>query len=99
MADIAIMVIDPGNNRFAQLVDHNLPVRHLIPQLVARLGLPRELNYQLILAGARQGLRIDYSLASSGVQAGAQVYLIPARDKVFDLVLNRLYDEAKKYVK
>lgn len=99
MAEIAVMVIDPGTNRFAQLVDDRLPVRTLIPPLVERLGLPRELNYLLVPAGATRGLPVDQSLAQCGIGAGAQLHLVPARDSVFDVVMKRIYAEAKDCAK
>ncbi len=99
MADIAVMVIDPGGNRFAQLVDDQLPVRTLIPALVGRLGLPPELNYLIVPAGHSRGLPVANSLAQSGIAAGAQLYLVPARDTVFDQVMKKLYEEARDYAK
>jgi hypothetical protein len=99
VAEIAVMVIDPGGNRFAQLVDDRLPIRTLVPPLVERLGLPRELNYLLVPAGATRGLPVDQSLAQSGYGAGAQLHLVPARDSLFDTVMKRIYAEAKDYAK
>jgi hypothetical protein len=98
MAEFAVMVIDPGGNRIAHLVNDQRTTRDLIPILVARFGLPAELMYQLVPAGHRQGLYVDDTLARSGVGAGAVLYLVPNRDSLYTTVLDRLYAEARQFV-
>ncbi|VTU01869.1 unnamed protein product [Gemmataceae bacterium] len=97
MAQIAIMVIDPGGNRFAQAIDNYAQVRHAIPVFVNRLGLPEQLTYQLIPVGTRSPLLVDKTLVANGVRPGAELRLQPIRDTLFAAVTKKLYEEARDY--
>jgi hypothetical protein len=50
MAEIAVVIIEPGDRRSAQLLDNNRPVRELLSLLLERLRLPKNVNYHLIPA-------------------------------------------------
>ena len=98
MAEIAVKLIDPGGYHFAQLVDDRQPVRQIIPLFVERLGLPAELHYQIIPSATGQALYVDSTLAGSGVKAGAELLLRPVRNSFLQVLLDKMYEEAKSYV-
>lgn len=99
MAEIAVVVIDPGKNRWAQLVDNEQRVRDLVPALVNALDLPGKLNYQLIHVVTSAILGPSDTLASAGVAPGGELLLKPVRDRLLKMILDKLYDEAKGYAK
>ena len=98
MADIDVVIIDPGGYRFDQLLDNYMAMRALVPLLVARLGLPEELKYQLIPRATGRAMQLTDTLASIGAASGAEIDLKPFRDDAFARILDGLYKEAEKYV-
>jgi hypothetical protein len=98
MAQIAVTILDPSNNRSAHLVETRLPLRELIPLLVARLKLPERATYQLFRLGSENALPADKTLAESGVPAGAELQLKPVRNQILKAILDKLYEEAQGYV-
>src|SRR5688572_27383998 len=99
MAEIAVLVIDSSSRKHAQLIDDTRPVRDLIPLLVRRLGMPKELSYQMIPTDTGRPLPVNDSLAQSDIPPGAELRLAPLHDSIYDEVLRALYKEAKDYVR
>jgi hypothetical protein len=99
MREIAFSIIDLHGKHWAQLLDVDRPVKHLIPVLVDQLGLPRELNYVLVPRGAEFPLNDYFSLAQLYVPAGAELFLRPLRDQLLKMLLDKLYDEVKDNIK
>lgn len=99
MAEIAVLVIDPGSRKHAQLIEANRPVRDLIPVLVRRLRMPDDLNYQIIPAATGRAVPVNFTPTQAGIVAGSEVQLSPVQDDVFDAILRRIYKEAKNYVR
>jgi hypothetical protein len=98
MAQIAVTILDPSDNRSAQLIDTQLLVRDVIPRIVAQLKLPERANYQLLRLGDESALPVEKSLAECGIPAGAELQLRPVRNQLLKAILDKLYDEAKGYV-
>ena len=98
MADIDVVIIDPGGYRFQQRLDNYMAMRALVPLLVSRLGLPTELKYQLIPKATGRAMQLTDTLAGIGAQPGAEIQLKPLRDDVFAKLLDDLYKKAEKYV-
>jgi hypothetical protein len=98
MAEIAVTILDPSNNRSAHLVETRLPVRELIPPIVARLKLPERATYQLFPLGSDNALPAERTLVESGVPAGAELQLRPVRNQILKAILDKLYEEAEGYV-
>jgi hypothetical protein len=99
MAEIAVVIIDPDKQRWAQLVDDNKRIRDLLPKLIRELKLPEKLNYELLLAELKTVLPEKETLNAAGVLPGAELLLRPKRDTLLTKMLDKLYDEAKDYVK
>ena len=98
MAQIAVTIIDPSNNRSAHLVETRLRERELIPQLVSALRLSSRASYQLFLMGNENALPVDNTLAENGVPAGAELQIRPVRNHVLKMILDKLYEEAQGYI-
>jgi len=98
MAEIDVVIIDPGSYRFHQLLDNYMAMRALVPLLVTRLGLPEELKYQLIPKATGRPMQLTDTLAGIGARPGAEIELKPVRDDAFARILDDLYKEAEKYV-
>src|SRR5262245_12584126 len=98
MAEIALKVVDPGGYRFAQLVDDQEQVRRLLPLFVDRLGLPRELNYYLVPSATGRALPADISFRQAGVKPGAELVIRVARDPLLQMLVAKLYKEAKRFM-
>lgn len=99
MAEITVVVIDPGMDHFPQKVPDSIRVRDLIPIMVTRLRLPGELSYLLVPSWSEEALDPDQSLAGNGVGTGARLKLVPARDGFFAAFLRKLYHEARTKVR
>jgi hypothetical protein len=99
MAEIAVVIIDPEDERWAQLVEDQARVRDLLPGIVRDLELPDELNYELFIPKKNKALAASVTLAAAGVKAGGELLLKVVRDTLFLKLLDKLYDEAKDYVK
>ncbi|MBA4192117.1 MAG: hypothetical protein C0467_29420 [Planctomycetaceae bacterium] len=95
MAQISLTILDPAGNRLPQQVDNYTPVRQAISTFVKQLGLPTQLNYQLIPVGTRSKLLTDKTLAAAGVKPNAELSLVPIRDVMFDNITKKLYDETR----
>lgn len=98
MAQIAVTILDPSNNRSAHLVETRIPVRDLLPPIVAQLKLPERATYQLIPLGREEPLPAERTLAENGVPAGAELLLKPVRNQILKAILDKLYEEAQGYV-
>ena len=98
MAQIAVTILDPSNNRSAHLVETRLPVRDLLPPIVAQLKLPERATYDLIPLGREEPLPPEKTLAENGVPAGAELLLKPVRNQILKVILDKLYEEAQGYV-
>ncbi len=99
MAEIAVVIIDPEEKRWAQLLDDQVRIRKLIPDIARNLDLPKNLNYELLLAEQGGALAVNRSLADVGVLPGAELLFRPVRDTILAKLLDKLYDEAKDYAK
>lgn len=98
MADINVVIIDPGGYRFDQLLDRYMAIRALVPLLVARLGLPDELKYQLIPRATGVPMQVTDTLASISAGEGSEIDLRPVRDDVFARLIAGLRKKAEGYV-
>ncbi len=99
MTEIAVVIIDPEKQRWAQLADDQARIRELLPIFVANLKLPEKLNYQLLPSEAGKALAEKVTLAAAGVKAGDELLIRPKRDSLLTKLLDKLYDEAKGHVK
>jgi uncharacterized protein YlaN (UPF0358 family) len=99
MTEIAVVIIDPEKERWAQLADDQARIRELLPIFVGNLKLPEKLNYELLLSDAAKALSEKATLAAAGVVAGDELLIRPKRDSLLTKLLDKLYDEAKGYVK
>ena len=98
MAQIAVTILDPSNFRSAHLIETRLPIREVIPPIVARLNLPERATYQLFSLGGDNALPADKTPAEIGIPAGAELQLKPVRNAILKAILDKLYDEAKGYI-
>lgn len=96
--EVALTIVDPGNRRWAQLVDLAWLVEDVLPLLVKRLELPDSLQYNLTDVDSGRKLDVSQSLLGSGIAAGAVLQLSPVHNKVLTDLLDKLYDEAVGYV-
>ncbi len=94
MDSTAIRLRDPSGEYWAQLVDLALTPAHLVPVFVERLGLPANLNYELVEESADRSLYPDRSLIEADIGAGSTLVIRPVRDSVLIAFLRALYDEA-----
>ena len=85
MTEIAIEIIDPGEQRWAQLVDDQALIRKLLPILVRNLQLPDGLNYELLFAEAGKALSAKLTMAAAGVMPGAEYYELLGVSREADL--------------
>lgn len=97
MESIAVKVLDPAGQHWAQLLDPRHAVNQLIPDLVGRLALPTELKYELVPEETGRALGVNDTLLSAGIAAGAELLLRPVRDGMFVAFLDALYDQAIKF--
>ncbi|MCH7639118.1 MAG: hypothetical protein IH855_06605 [Bacteroidetes bacterium] len=97
MESIAVKVLDPAGQHWAQLLDPTQKVRRLLPLLVERLGLPDDLKYELVPEGASKALSMRSTLLEAGVVAGASLVLRPIRDGFLSAFLDNLYREAVSF--
>lgn len=95
--EVALTILDPGEQRWAQLVDLDLLVKDVVPLLVMRLGLPDKLQYDLVQVDSGHKLGASSTLAQGGVAAGALLQLAVVRNKVLADLLDALYKEAVDY--
>lgn len=98
MADINVVVIDPGGYRFDQLLDSYMAMRALVPMLVKRLGLPDELKYQMIPRATGVPMQVTDTLASIGAAPWSEIDLRPVHDDVFARIVEGLRKKAEGYV-
>jgi hypothetical protein len=98
MAQIAVTIIDPSNNRSAHLVETQIAVREVIPPVVKRLKLPERASYQLFPVGSENALPADRTLAENFVPAGAELALRPVRNQILKAILDKLYEDAQGYI-
>lgn len=98
MSDINVVIVDPGGYRFNQLLDSYMAMRALVPLLVARLGLPDELKYQLIPRATGRPMNVTDTLAGIGVSPGSEIDLRPVRDDAFGRIVEGLRKKAEGYV-
>jgi hypothetical protein len=99
MTEIAVVIIDPEKQRWAQLADDQAQIRKLLPIFVGNMKLPEKLNYELFLSEAGKALAEKVTLATAGVLPGDELLIRPKRDSLLTKLLDKLYDEAKGYVK
>lgn len=97
MESIAVKVLDPAGQHWAQLLDPTHTVLQLLPLLVERLGLPDDLKYELVPDGSSKALREGNTLLEAGVVAGASLVLQPIQDGFFAAFLENLYGEAVSF--
>ena len=97
MESIAVKVLDPAGQHWAQLLDPTQTVRRLLPLLVERLGLPDDLKYELVPEGASKALGVRSTLLEAGVVAGASLVLRPIQDGFLAAFLDNLYREAVSF--
>ena len=99
MAQIAVTILDPRGRRSAQLVETEVPIHDLIPPLVQSLELPESVTYGLLPVGQRAALDAECTLAACGTRAGAELRLVPERNRVLAAILDKLYGEIEDAVK
>jgi hypothetical protein len=99
MSEIAVVIFDPGNKRWAQLVENDQPIHELIRLLVERLDLPSELNYRLIPSETGDALKDKETLSRAGVDAGDELRLMLLRDVLFRKLREKLYERVIEYVR
>ena len=99
MAQIAVTILDPRGRRSAQLVETMIPVREVIPPLVKTLQLPESATYELIPVGAQDALPGDKTPAACGVAPGAELRLMPERNRILKALLDKLYAEVEDHIK
>ncbi len=96
MESIAVKVLDPTGQHWAQLLDPLHTVSQLVPILVQRLTLPTELKYELVPEVTGKPLGINESLSGAGIAAGSSLVLRPVKDGLFVAFMDALYEEAIK---
>lgn len=94
MSEIAVKVIDPGGQPWAQLLPSAWRAGDLVPPLVERLGLPTHLTYELVPRATGAPMGVGQTLAEVGVGPGAELLLRPVQDGPFQAFLDALYEEA-----
>jgi hypothetical protein len=99
MAEFAVAVIDPGGQRWAQLLDYNQPASYLVSLLVQKLDLPSKLRYQLVPQPGDRPMKQSETLAQLGVTAGGELAIRPNRDSLLKEFLDALYDEIEDAVR
>ena len=95
MSEVAVAVRDPRGKKHAQLLHDDLAVREVTLILADRLGMPTKLNYELIDLATNKALDARKTLRGLGIAAGADLQLVPVRDKIFDAFVKALKDEIK----
>lgn len=96
--EVAMTIIDPGNRRWAQLLDLGSKVQDLIPVIIKRIDLPEGINYQLIHIDSGRSLEATKTLLNYDISPGDMLQLSPVRDKLLTDLLDALYEEAVDYV-
>lgn len=99
MSEIAVVIIDPGDKRSAQLVDDEQHIGDLIRLLLERLDLPQDLNYRLIPLAHGKALKDRQTLSRAGVSPGDELQLSLLRDGLFRKLRDQLYKKAAEYVR
>ncbi|MFO0823800.1 MAG: hypothetical protein U0792_11895 [Gemmataceae bacterium] len=97
MAQIALTILDPAGNRSPVQVDNYTLVKQAMSTFVKQLGLPTQLNWQLIPVGTRSKLLTDKTLAAAGVKPNAELQLVPIRDVMFNNITTKLYGETREF--
>ena len=97
MESIAVKVLDPAGQHWAQLLNPLHTVSQLVPLLVERINLPEELKYELVPEESGKPLGVNESLSGAGITAGAALLLRPVKDGLFAAFMDALYDEAIKF--
>jgi hypothetical protein len=98
MDPIAVKVLDPTGQPYAQLLDPLRPVHELLSVLVHRLNLPEGPRYELVREYTGGPLPENRTLDDAGVRAGESLRVRPVRDDEFDAFLVDLYEEAAKLI-
>lgn len=97
MDPIAVKVIDPSDQHWAQLLETHRPVRQLLPPLARQLELPEQLKYEMLREASGWTLADGQTLADAGVAAGEVLRLRPVRGPFLDAFLDALYEEAASF--
>lgn len=92
--EVAMTVVDPGNRRWAQLLDLEWLVQDIIPLIIERIDLPDSLDYELLHIDSGKKLALKNSLASYGISAGDLLQISPVRNKLLGDLLDALYEQA-----
>ncbi|MDX1440320.1 MAG: hypothetical protein R3284_10510, partial [Rubricoccaceae bacterium] len=97
MDSIAVKVLDPAGQHWAQLLNPLHTVTQLVPVLVQRLALPDELKYELVPEDTGRPLSVNETLSGAGIAAGASLLIRPVRDGLFAAFMDALYEQAIKF--
>lgn len=93
MAYIQLTVLAPGRRQGMWNMPDDWTVGQLIPYLVQQMGLPTEVNWQLVSTKTAKPLPVDGTLVQARISQGTALKLEPVRNKLLQMFLDKLYDE------
>lgn len=99
MDPIPIKLIDPGGEPSAQLVDPNMPLRELIAVLVARLDLPKDLDYVLFDSSNNHLKDLARGLIFYKIGRGDEIRLVVSRSSIFAKIVEKLIQALKRAIR
>ena len=95
MSQVQVAVSAPGNRYKVWRLPADQLIGLLIPTVVERMGLPTQLQWNLVSQANGKVLPAEGTLAAERIPQNAPVALEPVRNTLFKEFLQALYDEAE----